>query len=177
MNKQQLFSFLSHKLESMVCAEGKHLFATIGPSVVSIGVRHPMQVCNHEEADTTILIHLQDALDNGATICLVRTVDTDVIVIIVSKFYDLLQQHPAADIWFAFGTGTNFRYIHIHTMCSVLGIEKSNTLPPFHSFTGGDTTSTFLGKEKVCMGSMEIIPRGNQRISLYGQSSTYTSHY
>ena len=43
VNKQQLLLFLSHKLESVGCAEGKHLFATIGPSVVSIGVSHPMQ--------------------------------------------------------------------------------------------------------------------------------------
>ena len=57
-----------------------------------------MQACNHEEADTRILINLQDALDNGSTTCLAHTVDTDVIVIIVGKFYDLLQQHPAADI-------------------------------------------------------------------------------
>lgn len=71
VNKQQLFLFLSHKLESMGCVEGKHLFAAIGPSVVSIGVSHLMQACNHEEADTRILIHLQDALDNGATTCLV----------------------------------------------------------------------------------------------------------
>jgi len=46
VNKQQFFSFLSHKLESMKCAEGKH------PSVASVGASHHMQACNHEEADT-----------------------------------------------------------------------------------------------------------------------------
>ena len=50
-----------------------------------------------KETGTKILIHLQDALDNGATTCLVLTVDTDVIVIIAGKFYELHQQHPAAD--------------------------------------------------------------------------------
>ena len=122
-------------------------------------------------------LDLQDALDNGATTCLVQTVDTDVIVIIVGKFYDLLQQHPSADIWLAFRTGSNFRYIHINTMCRILGIEKSNALPTFHSFTGCDTTSTFWERKKVCMGSTEVIPRGHQHISLHGQSSTYTSNY
>ena len=33
-------------------------------------------------------------------------------------------------------------------MCSILGIEKSNALPAFLSFTGNDTTSTFFGKGK-----------------------------
>ena len=45
-----------------------------------------------------MLIDLQDALNNGATTFLVRTVDTDVIVITAGKFYDLLQQQPATDI-------------------------------------------------------------------------------
>ena len=148
VNKQQLFQFLSHKLQSVECVGGKHIFTTVGTSVASAGASHHMQECNHEEADTRILIHLQDALDDGSTTCLVRTVDTDVIVIIVGKFYDLLQQHPAADIWLAFGTGTKFRHIHVNTMCNVLGIEKSIALPVFHSFTGCDTTSTFFGKGK-----------------------------
>ena len=66
----------------------------------------------------------------------------------MGEFYDLLQQHPAADIWLAFGTGTKFRHIHVNTMCNVLGIEKSIALPVFHSFTGCDTASTFFGKGK-----------------------------
>ena len=56
-----------------------------------------MQACNHKEDDARILIHLQDALNNGATTCLVHTVNTDVTVIIAGKLYGLLQQHPAAD--------------------------------------------------------------------------------
>ena len=73
-------------MESMECAEGKHLYIVTGSSVVSVGACHPMQACNHEQADTRILIHLHD---NGAATCLVRTVDTDVIVTIAGKFYDL----------------------------------------------------------------------------------------
>ena len=71
VNKQQLFLFLSHKLESMECAEGNCLYTTNGPSVVSVCASHPMQACNHEEANIRILIHLQDALANGTATCLV----------------------------------------------------------------------------------------------------------
>ena len=63
---------------------------TTGTLVASAGGIHHMQVCNHKEGDARILIHLQDALNNGATTCLLRTVDTDVIVIIANKFYGLL---------------------------------------------------------------------------------------
>ena len=97
-NKKQLFSFLSSKLATMECVEGKYLVTTAGMSVASTGVSHNMQACNHEEADTRMLVHLQDALDNGATTCLVRKVDTDVVVIFVGS---LLERHPAANIWLA----------------------------------------------------------------------------
>ena len=70
---------------------------TTGTSVASAGGSHHVQACNHEEGDARILIYLQDALNNGATTCLLCTVDTDVIVILAGKFYGLLRQQPAAD--------------------------------------------------------------------------------
>ena len=57
---------------------------TIGTLVASAD---GIQACNHKVGDSRILIHLQDALSNGATTCLVFTVDTDVIVIIVGTFF------------------------------------------------------------------------------------------
>ena len=146
-NKQQLFSFLSHKLASMECVEGKQVIVTTGTSVAPASINR-MQPCNHEEADTRMVVHLVDALDNGATTCFVRTVDTDVVTIIAGKFHDLLQKHPAADLWLGFGVGKTFRHIHINAMCNVLGREKSVALPIFHAFTGCDTTSAFFSKGK-----------------------------
>ena len=127
-----------------------------------------MPECNHEEADTRMLIHLQDDLENGANTCLVRTVDTDAIVIIVEKLHYLREQHPAVDVWIAFGTGSNFRYLHINAICNALGREKAIALPIFHSVTGCDTTSTFWEREEGSMACMESIPRGYKGISLHG---------
>ena len=107
-----------------------------------------MQDCDHEEADTRILLHLQDVLTNGSSNCLVRTVDADVVAIIIGKFHTLLTRNPTADIWIAFGTGKDFMYVHINAICHALGKCKSISLPIFHCFTGCDTTSAFLGKGK-----------------------------
>ena len=74
--------------------------------------------------------------------------DTDVVIIIIGKFHALTANHPAADIWIAFGTGKNFMYIHINTICNALGRNRSMALPIFHSFTGCDTTSSFWGRGK-----------------------------
>ena len=48
-----------------------------------------MMECDHEEADTRICVHIMDALDNGAKKVYVRTVDTDVIVVLVGVFSEL----------------------------------------------------------------------------------------
>ena len=147
-NKQELFNFLSNKVSLTDCPDGKQIFITSGTAVISRGTSRSMQLCGHEEADTRIVFHLQDALATGSTTCLVRTVDTDVVVIIIGEFHTLLTKHPAADIWIAFGTGKNFQYMHINAICHALGKCKSMSLPIFHCFTGCDTTSAFFGKGK-----------------------------
>ena len=87
----------------MECTEGKQIFATSGAAVISRGTYRCMDSSNREEADTRILVHFQDALNNGTTTCLVRSVNTDVVVIIVGKLHTLLNDHPSADVWIAFG--------------------------------------------------------------------------
>ena len=80
-----------------------------------------MEPCDHEEADTRLLVHLRDALQNDCTNCLVRTVDTDVIVILIGKFHQLMNLCENANIWVAFGTGKNFTYHHINAIYEDLG--------------------------------------------------------
>ena len=50
------------------------------------------------------------------------------IVIIVGKLH-LREQHPAADVWIAFGTGRNFKYLHINAKCS--GKRKGHSTTHF----------------------------------------------
>ena len=106
-----------------------------------------LQDCDHEEADTRIALHLYDAINRGARNVLVRTVDTDVIVILMGLFYDI-NSSATATIWVAFGTGKNFRYYNINSIVQELGADKSQALPFFHTFSGCDTASQFHGKGK-----------------------------
>ena len=41
---------------------------------------------NHEESDTCIIVHLVDGLKDSLSKILIRTVDTDVIVILLGKY-------------------------------------------------------------------------------------------
>ena len=69
-----------------------------------------LQTCSHEEADTQLLVHVKDTKS-----VMIRTVDTDVVVLTVAYFQGLpnLEQ-----LWIAFATGKDFRYILIHEIAS-----------------------------------------------------------
>ena len=76
-----------------------------------------------------------------------RTVDTDVVVLAVSRSVCF----PNIEVWVAFGVGKQLRFIPAHDIAIALGVEKARGLPFFHSFTGCDTVSSFGGKgKKTC---------------------------
>ena len=94
--------------------------------MVSHGSERVMGQCNHEEADTCIVVHVHHALERGAESVLVRTVDTNVVVILVR-------------VW----KGRHFSVININRICSSLGESKSRAPPAFHAFNGCDCTLQF----------------------------------
>ncbi len=54
--------------------------------------------CDHEEADTWIIVHLADAVNKGYKKILLRTVDMYVVVLAVAAKVDI------EELWIAFGT-------------------------------------------------------------------------
>ena len=80
-----------------------------------------MAPCDNEEVDTRLLIHLQDALQNDCTNCLVCTVDKDIVVILIGKFHHLIILCQDVSIWVAFGTGKNFTHHNINHIYEDLG--------------------------------------------------------
>ena len=91
------------------------------------------------------MLHAADAAKCGLKKIMLRTGDTDVVVITVAKFHDL----DLSKLWIAFGVGKHFRCITVHGIASTLGQEKSRALLAFHAFTGCNQTSSFkhIGKK------------------------------
>ena len=113
-----------------------------GISVISIGSDRSMPECNHEEADTRIVVQVLHAIQvNQAKSVLVTTVDTDVIVILIGKFHHLKAIQPVLDLWVEFVMGRNFSFISV-------GEVRSRSLPVFHALSGCDTTSTSMRKAR-----------------------------
>ncbi|KAK0151083.1 hypothetical protein N1851_007774 [Merluccius polli] len=98
---------------------------------------HTLAPCSHEEADSHILLHVSHAAQHGHHQMLIRTFDTDVVVLAVG-----------CELWLAFGTGKSFRYLADHQIAACPGPEMSCALPMFHALTGCDTVSSFAGHGK-----------------------------
>ena len=75
---------------------------------------------------------------------MVRTSDTDVVVLLVSE----MQNIGADEVWVAFGVQQKIRYIGVYKIARKLSPRKSKALRFFHSFTGCYVTSSFAGKGK-----------------------------
>ena len=104
-----------------------------------------LQSCSHEEADTRMPIHVKYPMNCGLKTVPIRTVGTYVVVLAVANFQGLpnIQQ-----LWIAFGTGKEFKYIPIHKIASTICPQFAKGLLFFHTFTGCDVTSYFTNRGK-----------------------------
>jgi len=146
-NKTELFQFLSSCVAAIQLDKNKQLVVTNGPNVLTCNTNacSELDPCSHEEADTRMLLHVAHAANSGHAKVMIRTVDTDVVVIAIGCFHRLSN---ISELWLAFGTGKNFRYISIHGIVKALGEERASSLLFFHAFTGCDTVSSFAGRGK-----------------------------
>ena len=104
---------------------------------------------NHEEAETRMLLHAAHALACGYKRIMQRTVDTDVHVLVVFTVQMLKDREcQPFELWVSFGSGRNHRNIPAHMIASSLGPQKTRSLPAFLAFTGCDTVSSLLVKER-----------------------------
>ena len=127
----------------MFIEENKEVFVTDGKGVLStqlLQVPHTLAPCSHEEAETRMLLHVSHTALHGHHQFLIRTVDTDVVVLAV---FAITQLPAGCELWLAFGTGKSFRYLAAHQIPACLRPEMSCALPMFHALTGCDTVSSF----------------------------------
>jgi hypothetical protein len=97
--------------------------------------------CQHEEADTRMMLHLHHAAEQGHTKAYLRTVDTDVVILAIYHFYE----QCLTELWIGFGSGKTFKEIPIHHICQQLGTQHCQALLFFHAYTGCDVTSAMFG--------------------------------
>jgi hypothetical protein len=85
--------------------------------------------CNHEEADTRLLLHAKHSATTNDAI--IKSPDTDVFVLCIA-----IQRAIEKDIFFMTGTGNHFRLISIKTIVEAMDENLSQCFPGFHAFSG-----------------------------------------
>ena len=86
--------------------------------------------CDHEEADTRLLLHAKHATPNYDSI-VIRSPDTDVFIILMG-----LKSSLDAAVYMDTGTGNNRRIISIDKVSEDIGADMCSAIISFHSFTG-----------------------------------------
>ena len=102
--------------------------------------------CNHEEADTRVILHAAHAAHTGHSKITIHTVDTDVVVLAVALARTLEEDD---EVWVSFGMVKAIRFLAANEMAQALGPKKAQALPMFHALTGCDTFSCFAGHGKT----------------------------
>jgi hypothetical protein len=142
--KTEFFTFLAPQI-TIYNLTGKVIVATVKNQVVCSG-NVPMKLpsCSHEETDTHMLLDACHARNSNFKTVMLRTVDTDFVVIGIACVREL----KLDSLWIALGIGKHFRFVVLHEKASMLGPEKATALPLFHALTGCDTVSSFSSRSK-----------------------------
>ena len=120
---------------------------------------------NYKEADTRLILHSCEAVNQGYKRVLVICRDTDVKLLLVHFI-------PAqtAEVWMISGTAKNRKCYPIHELSERLAKPLRDNLLGFHAFTGCDTTSAFRGHGKrSCWKTFQNHPHLVQGIGRDGE--------
>ena len=99
--------------------------------------------CDHEEADTRILLHAKHAAASHEKV-VIYSPNTDVAITAVS----MANEFKDNQFCFLTGKGKSRRMLDINLIQKSLGTGISSALIGIHCFTGCDSTSAFYGKGK-----------------------------
>ena len=86
-NTDELFPFLGQERVSKNTGHTVIVFTLLDGVVSSRDGQNTdgLQTCSHEEADTRMLLHIKNTMNFGVKMVMIRTVDTDVVVLAVAR--------------------------------------------------------------------------------------------
>lgn len=156
-NKTELIRFLVRRWKNNCSIIGNiKLYVAFDDQCIHIQENGSSQLieelqCNHEEADTRMLLHAKHMSPSVRNV-LIHTPDTDVLVIAIDASTQI-----DSDLFVRTGIKSNARIISINKVKQSLKImydledinSASKALTSLHAFTGCDTISAFSGKGKV----------------------------
>ena len=129
-NKKELFLFLSSQVRDQGIT--KAFYLTEGEGVGStVGDAFP--TCDHEEADTRVVVHVLHAAERGYNRIVIRTSDTDIIVIMLFHLLNFQTRYPNIKLFVSFGVEKYFQILDLTKMFDRLGSIRCKALSFFHA--------------------------------------------
>ena len=149
-NKVELFKYLSGEVMQWFHSGGDiYITMSNGTTVGHVGPGEDMKtVCNQEEADTRIILHIIHALNSGFSSILIKTSDSDVIVILIHHLQHFDTINAGCNIMLNYGIRKTQRVINIRELAYALGVQRNAALPLFVTLTRCDSTSAMKGRSK-----------------------------
>ena len=153
-SKESLCTFLAFHWRSLSGNElaektvyvtvGRECFAMAADSKGTAVVTVPVAEldCDHEEADTRLLLHAKHASDLHTSV-VIKSPDTDVFLLCAAN-----AALCSSNMFFSTGTGNASRLLHVNLIMETFG-HVAEALTGFHAFTGCDSTSSLKGKGKI----------------------------
>ncbi|KAE8737454.1 hypothetical protein FOCC_FOCC017082, partial [Frankliniella occidentalis] len=155
-NKEELFSFLASLLVNYNNSDTKLKFLTNvndeirgNSHVVSCLVGTSCSSVPMEEADGRIILHVFDMIKSGLQDVLIRTVDTDVLVLAIS-FYHKMREQGLITLWVKLGTGANESTKEEEAMEEAGEAEPPTPPPPSPSSSCKTTPSSRSSSSSCC---------------------------
>ena len=75
---------------------------------VVVAGTNTMDICTHEEADRRLIIHLLDTAEKGMKNIIIRTVDSDILAVVLEQFELITQKHDHLSVYVGFGKGKDY---------------------------------------------------------------------
>ena len=129
-NKKELFLFLSSQVrdqgitKTFYLAEGEGVGSTVGDAFPN---------CDHEEADTRVVVHVLHAAERGYDRIVIRTSDTDIIVIMLFHLLNFQTRYPNIKLFVSFGVEKYFQILDLTKIFDRLGSMRCKALSFFHT--------------------------------------------
>lgn len=118
---------------------------------------------NQDEADTRLILHAADALSESELV-VIRSVDTDVIIIVLHHFHSVLNERSEKDVIMLIGMGQHKRYISLYQLATNIPPAISINLLSLHALTGCDSVSSIFRVSKK--RAMDVLEKGSYDLSL-----------
>ena len=113
-----------------------------------------LQPCKIEEFDCRFPLHLYHAVQNGHKNLLVKTVDTDIIIVAIARFKEI----GCETLYIEYGKADKLQIYAIQNIVKGLK-EDVEALPFFYALTGCDSVSFFNGiGKKTAWQIWKIMP-------------------